>query len=61
MPDRSPFNRIMAITAKAQETVEAARATQFEGHKLIAKSDQAIKESHEAVERADKSLRRLSY
>jgi hypothetical protein len=50
----------MIIAADALETVEAARQRRSEIAKQIARSDQAINQSREVVERADDSLRRLS-
>jgi hypothetical protein len=50
----------MTIAADARETVRAARQSRSEVIKQIAKSEQAMKEAREVVERADESLRRLS-
>jgi hypothetical protein len=62
MPDRTLPTRdqLLVIAAAAQETARMARETQSRATKHIAKSEQAIKESREVLDRADKSLRRLS-
>ena len=62
MPDRTlpPRKQLMVIAAAARETARMARETQSEATKRIAKSEQAIKESREVMDRADESLRRLS-
>jgi hypothetical protein len=61
MADRaSSLKQLMIIAADALETVKTARERRFEVAKQIARSDQALDESRQVVERADESLRRLS-